>query len=257
MKQYVIKAEREAKTHTFWLDNNAEYEEALLDFTEKMLTASPDFLDSFAAFQKRVAHYGIFNSLAQTVIKLTAPGVPDLYQGTEAWDLSLVDPDNRRPVDYERRRQLLEELRAAETNITALVDELLVAREDGRVKLFVIYRALQARREYHEVFEQGDYVPLRVTGRHAERVIAFARQQGGQLVVTVAPRLLVPLVGDDELPTGDVWRDTAIELPDGAPAAWRNLFTDEAVNAPQRLAVADALRRFPVALLIAREADSK
>jgi (1->4)-alpha-D-glucan 1-alpha-D-glucosylmutase len=165
--------------------------------------------------------------------------------------LSLVDPDNRRPVDYERRRQMLEQLRAAaETDLAALVDELLASREDGRIKLFIICRALEARRNYRDVFEQGDYVPLRVTGRHAERVIAFARQQGEQLIVTVAPRLLVSLVGEDELPTGDVWRDTAIELPESASPRWRNLFTDEAVNAPQRLAVADALRRFPVALLV-------
>lgn len=251
MKQYVIKAAREAKTHTFWLDNNAEYEEALLDFTEKILTASPEFLASFTVFQKRVAHYGIFNSLAQTILKLTVPGVPDLYQGTEVWDLSLVDPDNRRPVDYERRRQMLDQLRAAaESNVGALIDELLASREDGRVKLFVTHRALETRREYRELFEQGEYVPLRVTGEHAAHVVAFARRQSEQAAVIVAPRLLVPLVGEDALPTGDVWRDTAVELPEGVAGTWRNRFTAEVVSAPQRLALAVALRRFPVALLV-------
>ncbi|MEN3330825.1 MAG: (1-_4)-alpha-D-glucan 1-alpha-D-glucosylmutase [Blastocatellia bacterium] len=251
MQHYMLKAAREAKTHTFWLDNNPEYEEALLDFTEKLLTAAPEFIESFTAFQKRVAHYGIFNSLAQTVIKLTAPGVPDLYQGTEVWDLSLVDPDNRRPVDYQQRRQLLEGLRAASaSNVAALLDELLAARRDGRIKLFVIYRTLQARRDDRELFEQGDYLPLVVTGEHAAHVIAFARRQSERLALTIAPRLLVSLVGEDALPLGEVWRDTAVELPADAPRAWRNVFTDESLNATKRIAVADALRRVPVALLV-------
>ena len=113
IKDYVIKAAREAKTHTFWLDHNADYEEALVAFTEKILTPSPanQFLNSFTAFQIKVAHYGVFNSLAQTLLKITSPGVPDFYQGTELWDLNLVDPDNRRAVDYEKREWLLRELK--------------------------------------------------------------------------------------------------------------------------------------------------
>jgi (1->4)-alpha-D-glucan 1-alpha-D-glucosylmutase len=251
MQQYMLKAAREAKTHTFWLDNNTEYEEALMDFTEKLLVASPEFIESFTAFQKCVAHYGIFNSLSQTVIKLTAPGVPDLYQGTELWDLSLVDPDNRRPVDYQRRRQMLERLRAAsESNIAALPGELLAARADGRIKLFVTHRTLQARRDYRELFEQGEYLPLGVTGEHAAHVLAFARRQGERLAVTIAPRLLASLVGEDALPLGEVWGDTAVELPPDAPPTWRNVFTDESLKATQQIAVADALRRLPVALLV-------
>src|SRR5205085_11276549 len=150
-----------------------------------------------------------------------------------------------------RRRRLLDELRAAaETDGAALADALLASREDGRVKLFVVHRTLQARRENRELFDQGDYLPLRVTGRHAEHVVAFARRQGARLAVVVAPRLLVSLVGDDELPVGEVWRDTAVEVPDGAAGAWQNLFTGESLKAAKQLAVADALRRFPVALLI-------
>jgi (1->4)-alpha-D-glucan 1-alpha-D-glucosylmutase len=253
LKPYILKAAREAKTHTFWLDNNAEYEEALLDFTEKLLTASPKFLESFTAFQKRVAHYGVFNSLSQTLIKLTAPGVPDFYQGTELWDLSLVDPDNRRPVDYERRRQVLDQLRgASESNAEALVDELVAARADGRIKLFVIHRTLQTRAEYQDLFEDGEYLPLKVTGEHAARVIAFARRQGGQLAVTVAPRLLASVVGEDGLPLGDVWGDTAVELPEGGLPAWRNVLTGEPLKAAKRITVAAALRRLPVGLLVSQ-----
>jgi (1->4)-alpha-D-glucan 1-alpha-D-glucosylmutase len=253
MQQYMLKAAREAKTHTFWLDNNTEYEAALLDFTEKLLTASPEFSESFTAFQGRVAHYGIFNSLSQTLIKLTVPGVPDFYQGTELWDLSLVDPDNRRPVDYEQRRQMLDQLRAAyESNAAALAGELLAARADGRIKLFVIHRTLQSRAGYPELFEQGEYLPLKVTGAKAAQVIAFARRQGGQLAVTIAPRLLVSLVGEGELPLGNVWGDTAVELPKAAPRAWHNVLTDESLKAAKRIAVADALRHLPVALIISQ-----
>jgi (1->4)-alpha-D-glucan 1-alpha-D-glucosylmutase len=251
LKQYMLKAAREAKMHTFWLDNNTEYEEALLDFTEKLLTAAPEFLASFTAFQKRVAHYGVFNSLAQTLIKLTAPGVPDLYQGTELWDLSLVDPDNRRAVDYEQRRRLLDEMEAASRlNVATLIDELLASRADGRIKLFVIHATLRARREYRELFEQGDYLPLPVTGKQAAHVVAFARRQGERLAVTIAPRLLVSLVGEDALPLGEVWDDAAVELPEGAPGTWRNVFTDESLSGTKRIAIADALRRLPVALLV-------
>jgi (1->4)-alpha-D-glucan 1-alpha-D-glucosylmutase len=250
LKQYMLKAAREAKTHTFWLDNNSEYEDALLDFTEKLLTTSGEFLKSFTAFQKRVAYYGVFNSLAQAVIKLTVPGVPDFYQGTELWDLSLVDPDNRRPVDYELRRQLLGELReSAGSNAAALAGQLLARPADGRVKLFVIYRTLQARREQRELFAQGDYLPLNVTGEHAAHVVAFARRQGERFAMTIAPRLLASVVGEDQLPVGDVWRDTTVELPEDAPRTLRNLFTDESLKATKRVAVADALRHFPVALL--------
>jgi (1->4)-alpha-D-glucan 1-alpha-D-glucosylmutase len=250
MKQYMLKAAREAKTHTFWLDNNAEYEAALLDFTEKLLIASPEFLASFTAFQKRVAHYGIFNSLAQTMIKLTVPGMPDLYQGTELWDFSLVDPDNRRPVDYEQRRQLLDELRrAAESNVATLADELLRTREDGRIKLFVTHRALQARRDHRELFEQGEYLPLAVTGEHAAHIIAFARRHGDHLAVVIAPRLLVSLIDEAALPIGDLWGDTAVELPKQVPRVWRHAFTDESLPSIKQIVVADALRRFPVALL--------
>jgi maltooligosyltrehalose synthase len=224
MKQYMLKAAREAKTHTFWLDNNGAYEEALLDFTRQLLTAAPQFIESFTAFGQRVAYYGVFNSLAQVVIKLTVPGVPDLYQGTELWDFSLVDPDNRRPVDYEQRRQLLNEVRAAaESNVAALAADLLRTREDGRIKLFVIHRALRARREYREVFEQGDYVPLRVTGQHAERVIAFARQQGEQFVVTVAPRLLVSRRPLPLASIGAAYRATLRATGGVAPRNWRIL----------------------------------
>ena len=254
MKDYMIKAAREAKTHTFWLDHNADYEEALASFTEKILTpsVSGEFLNSFTAFQKKIAHYGVFNSLTQTLLKLTSPGVPDFYQGTELWDLNLVDPDNRRAVDYEKREWLLREMKQKEeSGLLDLVDELLSTREDNRVKLFTIHRAMAARNARKELFEEGDYVRLSATGSRSNHIIAFARRKDEHWALTIAPRFLTSIVSENELPLGqDVWGDTSIEMPADAPRAWRNVFTGEVISAQGSISVAEALDRFPVALLV-------
>jgi len=216
IKQYMLKALREAKAHTSWLKPDKHYEKAALNFIDKIL-ADPEknkFLKSFLPFQKKIAFYGIFNSLSQTIIKLTSPGVPDIYQGAEVWDLSLVDPDNRRPVDFAGRKALLQEIK----KITE--EELLASMGDGRIKLYVINMALHAR-------GSGEYIPLTVAGKFKDNIIAFARGRK----VTVAPRFLTRVVKEGELPIGKVWADTSISLPDG-----------------KILAVADVLEKFPVAL---------
>src|SRR5262249_29828475 len=147
IQAYVLKALHEGKVHTSWINPNAEYDQAVQQFVARILDtqASPAFLDDLRGFQRRVRHYGLFNPLAQTLPKLAAPVVPDPYQGTELWDFSLVDPDNRRPVDYERRARLLRELRepAAGPGLAAFARELTAAKEDGRVKLYVTHRALR------------------------------------------------------------------------------------------------------------------
>ena len=254
MKNYMIKAAREAKTHTFWLDQNAEYEEALVSFTEKILTpsVSGEFLNSFTAFQKKIAHYGVFNALSQTLLKLASPGVPDFYQGTELWDLNLVDPDNRRAVDYEKRDWLLREMKKKEeSGLLGLIDELLSTREDNRVKLFTIHRVMAARNAHKGLFEEGDYVRLSATGSRSNHVIAFARREGERWAVAIAPRFLTSIVSENELPVGqNVWSDTIVEMPEGAPRAWRNVFTDEVIKDQGRISVAEALRRFPLGLLM-------
>ncbi|HKP85314.1 MAG TPA: malto-oligosyltrehalose synthase, partial [Blastocatellia bacterium] len=257
MKDYMIKAAREAKSHTFWLDHNAEYEEALIDFTEKVLTpsVSKEFLASFTAFQKKVAHYGLFNSLSQTLVKIASPGVPDFYQGTELWDLNLVDPDNRRPVDYEKRARMLREMKQKEqAGLTGLIEELLSTRGDGRVKLFVMMRAMAARNSLKGLFDEGDYAGLKVTGSRSRHIIAFARRRGEQCALVIAPRLLASVIGASEFPIGqDVWGDTSVETAANMVGAWRNVFTDEAVSGGRKVSVAEALRRFPLGLLIGGE----
>ncbi|HKS39619.1 MAG TPA: malto-oligosyltrehalose synthase [Blastocatellia bacterium] len=254
MKDYMMKAAREAKTHTFWLDHNAEYEEALASFTEKILTpsVSGEFLNSFTAFQKKIAHYGVFNSLTQTLLKLTSPGTPDFYQGTELWDLNLVDPDNRRAVDYEKREWLLREMKQkGESALLDLVDELLSTREDNRVKLFTIHRAMAARNARKELFEESNYVRLSARGSRSNHIIAFARRKVEHWALAIAPRFLTSIVSENELPLGqDVWSDTSIEMPADATRAWRNVFTDEVISGQGSISVAEALGRFAIALLI-------
>jgi (1->4)-alpha-D-glucan 1-alpha-D-glucosylmutase len=254
VKEYIIKAVREAKVHTAWLKPDAGYEDAYTAFVEEILTRSEhnQFLGEFLPFQKKVAFYGIFNSLSQTLIKATSPGVPDFYQGTELWDLNLVDPDNRRPVDFETRRMFLRDIKArSQRDISKLIDELLSNKEDGRIKLFVIYRALQGRRQNRPVFQEGRYVPLRASGRLKAHIIAFARNHEEFWAITIAPRFFTSLIGEGEAPVGqDLWGDTIVTLPGGAPALWRDAMSDRVIKGRRDFPVGEALRCFPVSLLI-------
>src|SRR5205823_11935358 len=207
---YMAKALHEAKINTSWIQPNEEWDAAMRDFIAKVLNPSPrnKFLSAFIPVAKDVARYGTVNSLTQTLLKLTSPGVPDIYQGNEIWDFSLVDPDNRRPVDYKRRAEMLSCLS------TRTVEELLQNWPDGRIKMFLIQRALRFRSEHVDLFRLGDYLPLRTSGSYAECVIAFARQFEGHVVVVVVPRLSSRLGFP---PIGDRWKDTMIDLPEGFP----------------------------------------
>ena len=178
--------------------------------------------------------------------------MPDFYQGSELWDLSLVDPDNRRPVDFERRRAMLDGIREQDDADTGrLVQDLLARREDGKIKLWLIYRALKAKNAHREIFRSGAYLPLKSAGRFRSHVIAFAWRYQRQWALVMAPRFLSHLVQEGDFPLGrQVWQDTEVIMPDGAPAAWRNGITGEVLSASQALSVGDMLLSFPVALLM-------
>ncbi len=254
IKAYVIKAVREAKVHTAWLKPDLAYEEAFLSFVSEILNPADrnPFLQDFLPFQKKVAHYGVFNSLSQVLLKIASPGIPDFYQGTELWDFSLVDPDNRRPVDFFRRRNLLEEIRKGiRSDIIALIQELLQAREDGRVKLFLTHQALQARKDNVEIFRSGKYIPLEVSGKHRENVVAFARNHVERWALTVVPRFLASLVKEGALPLGEeTWSNTQLAIPAEAPRMWRNAITKQRVTGEGELNIGKVFEHFPVALLI-------
>ncbi len=249
--EYMVKAVREAKVYTAWVKPDLEYEEAAVNFIEGLLEDEA-FLREFLPFQRRIAFYGVFNSLAQTLLKLTTPGVPDIYQGTELWDLSLVDPDNRRPVDYGRRRELLTGLREGfEKDREKLLEELLHRPEDGRIKLFLIWRALEARHRYRPLFEMGDYIPLTTSGPPVKHLLAFARVREEERAVVLVPRFLTSLVGEGNLPLGPgVWGDAELQLPQQSGRRWQNALTGETLQGGSHLPVAEVLRRFPAALLL-------
>ena len=252
---YMTKAVNEAKVHTTWLSPDCEYQDAVKSFVHALLDPGETnaFLPSFLTFQRKIAHFGIINSLSQLAVRLTMPGVPDIYQGTEMWDLSLVDPDNRREVDFDRRMQALAEIsRREQTDPQHLAAELLAAPADGRAKLFVVYRLLNARRRNAGLFLAGDYLPLNVSGSHSRNIIAFARRRGNDWCVTIAPRFCTELVSENEMPLGpEIWEDTAVELPAGAPGAWHCLLSGGEIDSAGALEAASIMQAFPVEVLLA------
>ncbi|MDM7912885.1 MAG: malto-oligosyltrehalose synthase [Methanotrichaceae archaeon] len=244
-KGYLVKALREAKTHSDWMDPNPAYEEAFLAFFQDIMEPSTDFFEDFTAFQKNVALFGLQNSLSQTLLKIASPGVPDFYQGTELWDYSFVDPDNRRPVDFERRKSYLEEImRREEKGLLRLIEALLEKKEDGRIKLFLIHRALLARGENADLFRLGHYLPLKAEGTHKEKIMAFARVHDGSWALALAPRFSASRKGS--------WGDTSLILPKVAPMRWRDAIAGLDVVG-RRLSLEAVFEHFPVALLLGRE----
>ena len=240
IRDYMRKAMAEAKVHTSWINPNPEYEAAVAAFIDRILdpNAAGEFLRDLGAFATRVAAFGRLNSLAQTLVRCAAPGVPDTYQGTESWDWSLVDPDNRRPVDYAARAKWLSAI-DARPDRAALARELAAAPADPRAKLFVTAVALRCRRDHPDLFARGGYAPGAATGAKADHCFAFLRTSGEKAALVVVPRLSA---------SGTDWSDTALSLPpEFAGATWANAFTDEPADARS---VADTLRAFPVALLL-------
>ena len=255
VKDYVIKAVREAKVHTAWLRPDTDYEEGFSAFVERLLAAPEnEFLSQFKPFQTKIAEYGIFNSLSQVLIKNIAPGVPDLYQGDEFWNLSFVDPDNRRPVAYDQRLAALKQIKAKLAfDPIALMDDLFTTRTNGNIKLFLTYQLLQARKNFVALFQQGDYQPLDVSGALQNHVIAFARRVEDQVAIAIAPRFLTSLIQPGECPLGTaVWQDTQISVPSGFPSSWKNAITAQSLQSKGTIAVGEALQHFPVALIISR-----
>lgn len=258
IEAYMIKALREAKQYTSWANVNADYEAAMSAFILGLLSAGENnlFLADFIAAVQPIAHFGLLNSLAQTLIKLTAPGVPDIYQGCELWQFNLVDPDNRRPVDFVLRRELLAQVKALVDvppaqwphNLQALVDDMT----DGRIKIYLLWQALALRQRWPEVFSDGDYLPLTAQGSQAAHIFAFARRAGERTVISVVPRLPAGLLGTaGSLPLGlAVWGDTALELPpEWAALRWFNVLSGEFHAHSQVLPVGQLLSSIPVALL--------
>jgi (1->4)-alpha-D-glucan 1-alpha-D-glucosylmutase len=291
IQQHMLKVVREAKVNTSWVSPNEAYEAALARFVSGVFT--PDrrhaFLGELDEFARQIADHGRWNSLSQLLLKIGSPGVPDFYQGSETWTLTLVDPDNRHPVDLPGLRQSLDQLLAkmfdalqlpsgtdaaeawlsplgnntsileaavgelVQRSESRLVHDLLQSRADGRIKQFVTLLALRARRQFAYLFATGDYLPLSMSGKFAENIVAFVRRHGDQAALIVVPRLSVAVSGfGGPAPVSELWADTAIELPeDFSSGQWHDCFTRKSLSSGSRaLLVADVLREFPIALLM-------
>jgi len=254
IQAYMQKATREAKVHTSWINPNEAYDEGLKTFIARILRRDGEnaFTADLAEFQRPVARMGMVNALAQTLVRITSPGVPDIYQGQEIWDFSLVDPDNRRPVDYTLRQEMLTALRQRmQGDRAALCGELVDGWADGRIKMYVTHVGLCARQDHEGAFTGGEYLPLAVTGARAEHVLAFARRGGGSTLVTLVPRLVATLTAGrgHQLPAAEDWGDTAVDVS-ALGGRWRELFSGAGIAAEGGLRVAEVLARFPVALLV-------
>ncbi|HMD49320.1 MAG TPA: malto-oligosyltrehalose synthase, partial [Bryobacteraceae bacterium] len=260
IQAYMQKALHEAKTHSSWINPNAEYDKAMDDFVERVLERSSDhaFLQDFRQFEGPVARAGMWNSLSQLLLKIAAPGVPDFYQGTELWSFHLVDPDNRQPVDYEARKQLARKLKSeSEKDPGALLCRLANNPCDGAIKLFITNRALRFRREHLELFAEGSYVALGAKGSRTNHVVAFARGSEKQTVLALAGRFFLRMCNSHGVPWGEqTWGSTSVILPKKiACTHFRDVLSGQRIEAEQRgdelaLPLAKVFARCPVALLV-------
>ena len=242
LKDYFIKSVREAKLYTNWQQPDLEYEEAGCAFIENILSREHDFLKSFQPFLKTILEYAHVFSLTQTLVKITAPGVPDIYQGCELWDTSYVDPDNRRPVDFVKRKKYLQKIRELEKQgITAVYSYITCAKEEGLEKLYITWKALQCRRNNASLFLHGNYIPVYASVDCG--IIAYVRQHENQWVLIIAP------VSDTLLNNKQLLADIYLWLPANAPLNWKNEFTGEAIIVDNKLPLKAVCTIFPVALL--------
>lgn len=266
--RYMLKAGKEAKVHTSWINPNNAYDKAVEMFINKALKPSRSnrFLDSFMDFQTRISQMGAINSLAQVLIKITSPGIPDIYQGRELWDFSLVDPDNRQPVDFDHRKRLLQNLApllAVPSKLdagsrTGSLLEMLDHWENGNIKMFVTACCLRFRKNHPDLFLEGDYLPLNVAGERADNVMAFARQNNGRCSITVAPRLVAGLMEPElKWPINSVWEGAYIILPPrlSVKGTLHDQFTQQPVPITMRdgqptLDMAHVFVLWPLALLV-------
>jgi (1->4)-alpha-D-glucan 1-alpha-D-glucosylmutase len=254
VENYMLKAVREAKQFSSWTNPNTAYEQAVGQFVKRCLngTHSTLFLPDFLEFEREIRPAGLLNALSQTLLLLTSPGVPDSYQGNENWRFSLVDPDNRRPVDFNRNSNILTELDKRTGQDRA---DLLETIEDGRIKLFVVAQTLRFRRKYSDLFQNGDYIKIDCSGTQADHIVAYARKTQDKWALIVVPRLTISLLDKETRRfRPEIWQDTALTLPQESPSRFyelfgRNALTVNDVNGNRLLKLGEVFECFPFALL--------
>lgn len=246
---YLQKALREAKVHSSWAEPDTDYETGVFDFL-KCLLREEIFLSSFLPFQKKVMAYGVLKSLGQCLIKVTAPGIPDIYQGSELWDLSYVDPDNRRPVDYKLRKKYLSEIKDLESEETSeYLEKVRKEYGSGKIKMYCLFKALKERRQFSEVFEKGEYIPLQVKEPFKEKVLAYARKLKDHWYVAVVPVMVTALFDEQLRPKEQILEEVILELPRELPGKWKNPYTNKIIESSVIWTAEQLFKDFPVVLL--------
>ncbi len=245
IEAYLIKALREAKVHSSWSEKDKEYEEKTLAFVRKILSPESDFLISYYDFMDAIIPHGMVNSITQLILKNTAPGVPDIYQGSETWNLSFVDPDNRRAVDYKMLSRNLQEVERDYNGAEAseLAQKLWEQATDGKIKHFITWLTLQERLRQPELFLRGSYSPLEIKGRFQKHLIAFHRHYRDEHLVVVLP------LNTGAMPAGPNWEDTRVKLPALAPYRWENRLTKEVFKTAGKLEAGELFEKVPFGLL--------
>lgn len=258
IQAYMLKALKEAKVHTSWINPHEAYEQAVSRFIQNILEPGPSnqFLAEFLPFQKTIARYGMYNALSQVVLKIGCPGIPDFYQGTEIWDLTLVDPDNRQPVDYEHVRNLAQTIPADATAATETdLRHLLDSYEDGRIKFYVTRTLLNYRKAHPELFQEGAYDPLETIGEKRHYLCAFQRTWNNHAAIVVVPRLIHGMIPESTVPAlgRNVWGETGVILPNRT-TQYRHVLTNQTISAQDHegnalLAVSEIFQHLPIAMM--------
>ena len=243
-REYLLKALREGKESSSWSEPDTDYEEGVISFLDRILEPGHGFLESLMEFTRRIIPHGIMNSLTQLILKNTVPGIPDTFQGCETWNLSFVDPDNRRLVEYPRLQKDLESMiRSGKRDPAALLNKLWSHPGDGRVKQWITHLTLQVRSGYPDLFLKGSYLPLRITGKYSTHLLAFYRNYRDAHIVVVVP------LNTASMPDGHRWEDTRIRMPDLAPHHWECRFTGRTIKTGKKISAESLLEEFPFALL--------
>lgn len=246
---YLQKVLREAKVHSSWADPDEAYEASVFTYLKHLLNGEK-FLSSFLPFQKKITALGVVKSLSQCLLKVTAPGIPDIYQGTELWDLSYVDPDNRRPVDYSLRKKFLSRLHTLiKGNLREELEDLKKDFSSGNIKMFCLRKALEQRRKFPEVFEKGDYIPIAVREPFKDKVIAYGRKEGENYFITLVPVLVTRLFAENLQPMENIEIQSVLNLPKAFPGKWENIYTGALLNNETNWTFKKLFQDFPVALL--------
>ena len=248
--EYLQKVLREAKVHSNWAQPDEEYEKSVFKFVEDIL-GNENFRNSLDPFIEKIAGLGVIKSLGQILIKITAPGIPDIYQGTELWDLSFVDPDNRRPVDYNLRIKYLENFKEFEkSGLPKELESLKSNYSSGQIKMFVMHQSLIQRKSDRDLFQRGEYIPLSISGKNSEKFISYARVLNGQWRIIIVPLIIAELFNHKNLfPNKEQFKDVFIDLPENAPSEWDFIFTGETMITEGKLALMDLFDDFPVVFL--------